>query len=101
MDSAGEIKPCAKTEISESMRMQAFIYTNVAFFFFFFEKIKASLTFRQSNACRKFKESISSIRLIMKTSAGPNHLSLQRQILKTLLSNSVVFMFILINTILM
>lgn len=93
---------CKDIEISESMRMQAFIYTNVAlFFFFFFEKITASLTFHQSNACRKFKESISSTRLIMKTSAGPNRLSLQRQILKTLLSNSVVFVFILINTILM
>lgn len=91
---------CKDIEISESMRMQAFIYTNVALFFFF-EKITASLTFHQSNACRKFKESISSTRLIMKTSAGPNRLSLQRQILKTLLSNSVVFVFILINTILM
>ena len=90
---------CKDIEISESMRMQAFIYTNVALFFF--EKITASLTFHQSNACRKFKESISSTRLIMKTSAGPNRLSLQRQILKTLLSNSVVFVFILINTILM
>ena len=36
----GEIKPCAKTEISESMRMQAFIYTNVALFFFFLKKLK-------------------------------------------------------------
>ena len=91
---------CKDRDIREHENAGLYLYQCCSFFFFF-EKIKASLTFRQSNACRKFKESISSIRLIMKTSAGPNHLSLQRQILKTLLSNSVVFMFILINTILM